>query len=105
MRCSIIIFSVYLILLGLLPCQDRADLVVSAQYSTSVQHADSGTKHAQDESCPPFCSCACCSVGQHFPIDQTSAEIELLHYTSYQVFCISNIKKQPVDVWQPPKLA
>ncbi|WP_316804242.1 DUF6660 family protein [Pedobacter nototheniae] len=104
MRYSIIIFSVYLILLGLMPCQDMADIVANTQYSSIVQHTDSATKHLQDESCPPLCGCACCSVGQHFPIDQTSAQIEAPHYKSYQVFCITAIKKQPVDVWQPPKL-
>jgi hypothetical protein len=104
MKYFVLLFSFYLILLGITPCQDRDDIVTSAQFETVVHRDAAKGEHAGGEMCPPFCSCACCSVAQHFPLEKTVTVIVPAVQQSYPGFHCSALKKQPVDVWQPPKL-
>ncbi|QNN40136.1 DUF6660 family protein [Pedobacter roseus] len=104
MKYFVLLFSVYLILLGVTPCQDRDDMVTSAQFETVVHRDAAKGEHAGGEMCPPFCSCACCSVAQHFPLEKTTTVVVPVFQQSYPGFYCSDLKKQPVDVWQPPKL-
>ncbi|MBO9673384.1 MAG: hypothetical protein J7577_08065 [Sphingobacteriaceae bacterium] len=104
MKNFVFLFSVYLILLGFMPCQDKEDMVSKFQTENIVRSNDTKPEHQHGESCPPFCSCACCSVGQHFPSEKLTDLIVPVYRKPYPVFQCSALKKQPFDIWQPPKL-
>jgi len=104
MKHFILLFSVYLILLGVLPCQDKADMVSVQQYTTNIQDNASPSNHIDEDACPPFCSCACCSVGQYFPIESTTVLMTSFFQKPFTGFHLSDLKSQPTNIWQPPKL-
>ncbi|WP_090881464.1 DUF6660 family protein [Pedobacter rhizosphaerae] len=104
MKHIILLFSFYLILLGIVPCQDKEDMVSIQQYTASIQTEHADANHFHEESCPPFCSCACCSVGQYFPVENTTVSIVAVVQKPYPGFRLSDLKRQPTNIWQPPKL-
>ncbi|MFD2582534.1 DUF6660 family protein [Pedobacter vanadiisoli] len=104
MKNFVFLFSFYLILLGFMPCQDKEDMVSKSHTENIVHSNQSKTEHRYGESCPPFCSCTCCSVGQHFPSEKLTDLIVPVYRKPYPVFQCSALKKQPFDIWQPPKL-
>jgi hypothetical protein len=101
----VFLFSLYLILLGLMPCQDKEDMVSNFQTESILHRAHAKAEHAHGEACPPICSCACCSVGQHFLSDKPTNLIIPAFRKPHPVFQCLALKKQPIDIWQPPKLA
>jgi hypothetical protein len=100
----VFLFSLYLILLGLMPCQDKLDMVSKSQTESILQRNHPKAEHGHGEACPPICSCACCSVGQHFPSEKLTNLTIPVFRKPYPVFQCSALKKQPIDIWQPPKL-
>jgi len=100
----VFLFSLYLILLGLMPCQDKGAMVSKSQTGSTFHSGETKTEHAHGEACPPICSCACCSVGQHFPAEKLTNLVIPVLRKPYPVFQCSALKKQPIDIWQPPQL-
>jgi hypothetical protein len=104
MKYLTIIFSLYMTMLTLMPCQDNEDIAKSSLTVSSLQKSSKGIEHHEQEACPPFCTCACCSVSRHFPIVNEQVVIfsfSRVPYTSYRMPAIS---EQPIDIYQPPKL-
>jgi hypothetical protein len=98
MRYLAFIFSLYFILLALLPCQDRENMIASV---THVNSCD--TKNGQDV-CPPFCTCSCCYTARHL----TSRVVVTVFTKSvtrvYPDLEIPAIQEQPIKIWQPPQI-
>jgi hypothetical protein len=91
-------------LLGILPCQDKADVLSVQQHTTEIQYKASDTNHIDEDTCPPFCSCACCSVAQFFPIERTAVLVTSVLQKPFTGFHLLDLKSQPTNIWQPPKL-
>jgi hypothetical protein len=104
MKILAVLLNLYMALLMLMPCQDS---VASASDSeiTITAHKDTGSKDdCGQELCPPFCSCACCSIGKNLPLNQVTVVTESSPSLFYIDAVISALTKQPFAIWQPPKL-
>ncbi|MBD1362571.1 hypothetical protein IDJ77_02005 [Mucilaginibacter sp. ZT4R22] len=102
MRYIAFIFSFYFTLLTLLPCQDRDDMIGSITHVTLQKNHSPNDERGQ-ETCPPFCTCSCCSTAR-----QLTATINTGIHTQqvvreYPDYGIPAIQKQPIKIWQPPQ--
>jgi hypothetical protein len=104
MRYLAFIFSLYFTFLALLPCQDREDMMVNADH-VSIQKSHAVNDEHGQETCPPFCTCTCCSTARQLtlPVSISIFSESVCH--SYPDFAIPAIQKQPVKIWQPPQIA
>jgi hypothetical protein len=96
------IFSIYCILLAVLPCQDSEDLSSGREFTT-IQKSQVHHGSAKQESCPPFCTCTCCSNAR-----QLASRPALYIFTkaiafAYPGYPIHATRKQTIAVWQPPQ--
>lgn len=103
MKYLALFISLYCTLLAILPCQDRADIAAEIIHVTiQKSHATSG--RCSQETCPPFCSCSCCSNAR-----QVSSKAALFFFTKalasvYPVLVTPRIQSQAISIWQPPQL-
>ncbi|RZM25430.1 MAG: hypothetical protein EOO88_19335 [Pedobacter sp.] len=104
MKYLLIIFSLYMTILTLLPCQDGKDVSSVQNGSSAIQKASKGIEHFEEDGCPPFCTCACCSVSRHFPIVKEQATIMAAHVMGYTVYCIPAVSDQAIEIYHPPKI-
>ncbi|MEE1946333.1 DUF6660 family protein [Pedobacter sp. KR3-3] len=102
MRYLTIICSVYMLLLAFMPCKDELVIVVSQ--TQQVLQKDSGSAgHCNQEACPPFCTCACCSVVRHFLTTEPIVYIEKSIVKPYLPTAVSALQKLSMPIWQPPQ--
>jgi hypothetical protein len=101
------VFSLFLIMLSVLPCSDAVECKDSL--NTEVSNHDDHDQHSHNsEQCPPFCSCACCGI-QITTFENTTFFFTENHvFTSqkakinwYQSIYLSKISDK---IWQPPKI-
>lgn len=104
MKILAVLLNLYMALLMLMPCQDRVDSPSGTEISFSTHQESSAKDDCGQELCPPFCSCACCSVGKHLPIVHVQENTEGSPSVLYTDVMTSAITKQPFAIWQPPKL-
>jgi hypothetical protein len=88
-----------------MPCQDGKDIKVSSQYASSFQAQTGETEHCNQEACPPFCTCTCCSLLRHFITGSTYAFVKEDTAGSYSEYNMPAIREQAIAIWQPPQLA
>lgn len=105
MKYLLIIFSLYMTLLTLLPCQDNEDFEKSSTEVSSLRKSPKGIEHYVQESCPPFCTCACCSVSRHFAIAQDHMAVFSFNKVPYTAYRTPAISEQAIEIYQPPKVA
>jgi hypothetical protein len=103
MRYVAFIFSIYFILLALLPCQDREDMIASVIHVT-LQKSHSSNDERGQETCPPFCTCSCCSTARHLTAKQIIPVFSKTIVSDYPELKISPVQEQPINIWQPPQI-
>lgn len=104
MKYVAIIFSLYFTILAVLPCQDREDMIASVIHVT-IKKSHSCNEQKGQETCPPFCTCSCCSTARHL----TSKTVYAIHtqaiVRTYRDYVTPATQKQSIKIWQPPQLA
>lgn len=105
MKYLAILFGFYLLTLTLLPCGDVSDNAVDTKTYYSFHKESGGMENCNQEACAPFCSCNCCSIGKNLPTEIVVVAIEPVVRGSYSLYAVSAPSKQPITIWQPPKLA
>lgn len=94
------IFALYTLSLAFMPCGDVRDCDDVAQHDLTGQHED---EH-EEETCAPFCICACCGTITSLPHPVYFTIIKAEFATPVASF----ISGQPLEVsssiWQPPQL-
>jgi hypothetical protein len=98
------ILSMFFMSLALFPCQDNEDMALSVIH-VSIQKSHSGDNHADQESCPPFCSCSCCSTARQLTSMITMTVFSQTVTHLYPDYAISAIQEQAIKIWQPPQIA
>ncbi|MDP4209517.1 MAG: hypothetical protein Q8928_11955 [Bacteroidota bacterium] len=96
MKWMTFILSIYILCLVSLPCADGADHTCSSQ--------NEQTTPVSDNSCSPFCVCACCNVMV------TIANYSVLPVPSEQIYSQISLYYEGLTsrfntaIWQPPKV-
>lgn len=103
MRYLTFIFSIYFILLALLPCQDREDMIASVTHVT-IKKSHSENDEKGQEACPPFCTCSCCSTARHLTATVTISVFAKSITRQYPDYGILAVQEQPINIWQPPQI-
>lgn len=62
MKLAWFLFSIYVVSLSLLPCNDIDDCGSFAKTELHKNHSQDKNTDSQDDLCAPFCSCTCCGV-------------------------------------------
>ncbi|WP_394339549.1 DUF6660 family protein [Mucilaginibacter hurinus] len=104
MRYVCFLFSVYFTLLAILPCHDSEDMVAAVTQVT-VQKTHSPDSERGQETCPPFCTCTCCSTARHLSSAVVTGIYIRTINNDYPDFGISSIQEQPIKIWQPPQIS
>ncbi|WP_407667016.1 DUF6660 family protein [Mucilaginibacter sabulilitoris] len=104
MRYIAFIFSVYFILLAVLPCQDREDMIANVMHVT-IQKSHAPNDERGQETCPPFCTCSCCSTARHLTTKQNITVFSKTVTRDYPEFAIPAVQEQPINIWQPPQIS
>ncbi|EHQ26091.1 DUF6660 family protein [Mucilaginibacter paludis] len=109
MKYLAIIISLYMTLLSLLPCQDSEDMMAGVTQVTvrqvTVRQNRECNQHESRESCPPFCTCACCSTVRHVSSPCVISLPIITLISVYPAYRIPAVLKQPIAIWQPPQIA
>jgi hypothetical protein len=93
----------YILVLSLAPCSDS----VECDEGNKTEQSHNNHKH-ENESCTPFCICACC--GQHafskfnYPAEQSILKPENL-CNSKAIYTQTFISQFSASIWQPPKIS
>ncbi|QEM09074.1 DUF6660 family protein [Mucilaginibacter rubeus] len=103
MKYLAIIFSVYMTILAILPCQDREDMIASVMHVT-VQKSHSANDERGQETCPPFCTCSCCSTARTLTAKITIKVFTKSITREYPNYSTLAIQDQPINIWQPPQI-
>jgi len=103
MKYVCIIFSIYFTLLALLPCQDKEDMIASITHTT-IQKSHAPADERGQETCPPFCTCSCCSTARHLTATVTTGIFTKKLQSVYPAYGIPAIQEQPINIWQPPQI-
>jgi len=104
MKYLAILFSLYFTVLAIMPCQDRSDLVAGSAFST-IHKSHSADEQNGKETCPPFCTCSCCSTARTLTAMVTVAVFNKPVTREYPDYGIPAIQEQPIKIWQPPQIA
>jgi len=109
MRLIWFLFSIYLVLLSLTPCNDIDDCASFAKTELHKNHSQDKKSDFQNDQCAPLCSCACCGVhGFQF---QKSVFVEAKHANfaddkkQNDLYVFNSYKTIYLGIWQPPKLS
>ena len=109
MRLIWFLFSIYLVLLSLTPCNDIDDCASFAKTELHKNHSQDKKSDFQNDQCAPLCSCACCGVhGFQF---QKSIFVEAKHANfaddkkQNDLYVFNSYKTIYLCIWQPPKLS
>lgn len=103
----VFIYMLYILVLPCFPCSDSDEC---EQSTTAVSiRPDQHKGHAhQDETCNPFCSCACCGQTlypsfylEKIVVSTPTGDTLHLAYSRDSAFPTG----YPVNIWQPPRLS
>lgn len=106
MKIFIFIFSFYLIVLAIVPCNDKDNCRYQDKEHSLYKVTDHSDHDSDTEHCSPFCICACCghSINNIFyastiySLKPVVEEIFPIYYTSF-------FSEVYLSIWQPPKIS
>ncbi|WP_142530042.1 DUF6660 family protein [Pedobacter westerhofensis] len=98
------VIGIYFAFLALMPCQDKDDAPAS-EVVTSIYKNQSSHQQKEQESCPPFCSCYCCSTVRHIASKLTVTVFSKPVMLLYPDVVVFPVLEQPIKIWQPPRAA
>jgi len=105
MKSLAILFSVYMILLAVLPCRDSDDFSSALKANTSLSQGHSTDEKEGKETCTPFCTCACCSTVRTIHPQQPVTLVFVQPFTQvYGETLVPAVLEQSISVWQPPQI-
>jgi hypothetical protein len=105
MKYLAIIFCLYITILTLIPCQDREDFAEGKENVSSIQKQAKSVEHNGQETCPPFCTCSCCSVSRDFIQSKVERVIVYNIEIPYGEYKMPAIAEQSLEIYQPPQIA
>jgi hypothetical protein len=104
MKNFVLVFSLFLLYLALVPCQDNEDVSAGEAY-TFIQKDHPTHSEKEQDSCPPFCTCYCCSTARYMTPKVSLPIFSKTLMRQYPECAISAVQEQPIKIWQPPRAA
>lgn len=109
MKLTWFLFSIYVVSLSLLPCNDIDICGSFAKTGLHKNHSQDKNTDPHDDLCAPFCSCTCCGVhgfqfqNHIFKKEKTINCTDSGEQNDFYIF--NNYKTIYLGIWQPPKLS
>ncbi|WP_407666942.1 DUF6660 family protein [Mucilaginibacter sabulilitoris] len=105
MRSLSILLCLYMTVLAILPCRDKDDFGPEITQAT-LYSVNQTNNHDTQEACPPFCTCSCCSSSRVLKLEEITVCILIQQFkSSYPELAVPALRKQSLNIWQPPQLA
>ena len=104
MKYLALVFSVYFAWLAILPCQDKENMKTSAVHIT-IRNANACNDEKSQETCPPFCTCTCCSTARVLIAQAHFFSVAQLTLRKYPRPTVPALQKRILTIWQPPKIS
>jgi hypothetical protein len=104
MKYLAILFSLYFSVLAIIPCQDKSDIAAKSASST-IHKSHSANEQNGQETCPPFCTCSCCSTDRNLTTNSITIVFFKVLDHQYPDGKILSVQEQPIAIWQPPQIA
>ncbi len=80
-------------------------LCVDKHESTKTEaYKEPHNENHDDDSCTPFCSCACCQIATEVPFALEKNNIANISTIQYQDNYLARIPEMHYSIWQPPQL-
>ncbi|RYE27541.1 MAG: hypothetical protein EOP45_00835 [Sphingobacteriaceae bacterium] len=105
MKFFAIFFSLYMTVLALMPCQDKEDIAREFTAHYTIQKGHSGTDKCGQETCSPFCICACCSTVRALQQHAITQHLEKPVFKVYAALLTPALQQVSISIWQPPQLS
>jgi hypothetical protein len=102
MRIFCILLSIYFLTLSALPCTDEQ--VGAEKQDTELTVAGHTSHDHEQETCSPFCICACCGVSVFLSMNTCEIRITEVPVNNSIPFVSGQVLEVPQSIWQPPKL-
>lgn len=93
---------VVMLLVSYLPCADAKDFGSPEKTKLAITKTDKQDNHQQDV-CPPFCQCQCCSIVSFYQTVQTQF-LPVQYHPPYLSPPAKAAIHKAHDIWQPPQL-
>jgi len=104
MKYTAFTFILYFILLAVLPCQDKDAMFANSSHMTVRKGQVQDNCNGQ-ETCPPFCTCSCCSTARNLTTNSITIIFFKVPDRQYPDGKILPVQEQPIAIWQPPQIA
>ncbi len=95
------IFSIYILSLLAVPCQDNGDTLFSDKTERSANHSHNDN---DCHGCTPFCICNCCHVNTIIVLNVFINTAETVPTLFKSIYCEASVKDVIFAIWQPPKI-
>jgi hypothetical protein len=98
------IIAFLVLTLSCLPCADKDVVMKAGKANTELTKNTTGAHNDHEDSCSPFCHCACCSS---YIVDQRIPSFTFRTFYSSGYFESLNdddLIERSLPVWQPPQL-
>ncbi|MGO4772143.1 DUF6660 family protein [Flavobacterium sp. W22_SRS_FK3] len=103
------LFSIYLVSLSLMPCNDIDNCSSLAKTELHKNHPQDQKSDSQNDQCTPLCSCACCGThgfqfqNHFFKKEKDFNFVDAKNLIDFYVY--NHYKTIYLGIWQPPKLS
>lgn len=105
MKFFTITFSIYILVLALVPCGDVHDCN-EVEFTHISAEADHDNHKHETDTCTPFCFCTCCGtsvINMYDPVAFT--DIVLGYSKDFPVYMQTFLSVVYFHIWQPPKIS
>ena len=106
MKFFTIIFSIYILALSAIPCNDAHN---DCKSNTEITDSSQSHNHRSDhnDGCSPFCACPCCGVSANLKFTPFSFKVATIIAVSKLTFPkrdFTFVSNYYGNIWQPPKI-
>lgn len=104
MKYLAILFSIYMTVLTMMPCQDKDERFANFKVNSSIQKTETDKSHNGEEICTPFCTCSCCSAGRDVVQAKIYSIIVNNVKSQYAYYRMPAIVERSLEIYQPPQI-
>jgi len=105
-KIATIIFSVYILILSSMPCNDNGLHNYNNSNHSSASSIIHEAQSSQSENCTPFCFCDCCGISCNYQSFKSKMDFIIPAAEQNNSFYKSTVLLDvSFSIWQPPKIS